>query len=142
MDRLRSNLPQVNYTEESDEDDLEEGLIFNSPLASPQRPPPSRAASPQLNRVEGGPTLADNVDDELETVQWKLHDLAVTREEVEEVTDLLNSVDTRINTEPDCDDSAADPLLGAEFEESGLVEQKPQVVRIEDESPQKINSPK
>ena len=92
--RPKRDLPQIDYNESSDEDDFETGLNFRSPLQSPRRPLPTREGSPVL--VEGGPTLADNVDDELEEVQYKLHDIATTREEIEEVTELLQTADTRV----------------------------------------------
>jgi hypothetical protein len=46
FNRLR-NPPAVNYNEESEEEDLEEGLNFDSPLTSPPRPVHSREGSPQ-----------------------------------------------------------------------------------------------
>ena len=61
--RPRRNVPQVNYNQSSDEDD------FDSPLQSPQRPPPTRAGSPVDLAV---PTLGDNVDEELEAVSQTL----------------------------------------------------------------------
>ena len=95
--RPRRDIPQVNYeeSEESEEENFADGLVFNSPLTSPQRPLHTREGSP-VDTVEGGPTLADNVDDTLEEVQFKLHDIAVVREEIEEVTDLLEDTDTRV----------------------------------------------
>ena len=78
------NLPKVNYADStSSEEDLETGLNFESPLQSPRRPLPTREGTP-TGCVEGGPTLADNVDDTLEEANWKLYDIAVVREEVEE----------------------------------------------------------
>ena len=101
--RPRRDLPEVNYNESSSsEEDLESGLNFDSPFRSPQGqrpqglPLPTRAGSPNLNTVEGGPTLADNVDDILEEAQYKLHDIAETRAEVEEITDLLKHADTSL----------------------------------------------
>ena len=80
-------LPKVNYAEsDSSEEDLESGLNFDSPLQTPQTPLPTREGSP-VDHVEGGPTLADNVDDTLEEVNYKLGDIAVVREEIEEITD-------------------------------------------------------
>ena len=74
--RPKRDILQVNYAESSDEEDnFEDGLVFNSPLVSPRRPLPTREGSP-VGIVEGGPTLADNVDDELEEVQGKLRDIA------------------------------------------------------------------
>ena len=111
----------MNYTENSSEEDYEEGLVFDSPLrspkrkplTSPQRPVVSREASPQLLLH---PTLADNVDDVLEEVQYKLHDIAVVREEIEEVTDLLETVDTKVGGDPKELDK-----VGKEVEESGYI---------------------
>ena len=95
--RPRRDIPQVNYAESTseEEENFADGLVFNSPLTSPQRPLHTREGSP-VDTVEGGPTLADNVDDTLEEVQYKLHDIAVVREEIEEVTDLLEDTDTRV----------------------------------------------
>ena len=79
--RPKRDIPQVNYTESSEEsgdENFEDGLEFNSPLVSPRRPLATRAGSP-VDTVEGGPTLADNVDDELEEVQWKLRDISENR---------------------------------------------------------------
>ena len=72
---------------ESEEEDLESGLNFDSPLQSPQRPLPTREGS-LVGLVKGGPILADNVDGELEEVQWRLNDIAKVRAEVEDLTDL------------------------------------------------------
>ena len=76
-DRPSRNLPTINYAEESDEEDLETGLDFGSPLTSPRRPLPTREGSP-VGQVGGGPTLADCVDDELEEVQARLEDILET----------------------------------------------------------------
>ena len=119
--RPRRELPVVNYNEDTDsEENFEDGLEFNSPLVSPRRPQPTREGSPV--EVLGGPTLADNVDDKLEEVQWKLNDLAVVREEIEEVTDLLQEVDTRVGG----DDSELSEV-GTEVEDVGIVVETPQV---------------
>ena len=84
---------------ESEEEDLESGLNFDSPLQSPQRPLPTREGS-LVGLVKGGPILADNVDGELEEVQWRLNDIAKVRAEVEDLTDLLGDTDTRVGTDP------------------------------------------
>ena len=97
--RPKRDLPEINYNESSSEasdEDFEGGLKFDSPLRSPQGPLNTREGSP-LNNVAGGPTLADNVDDILEEAQYKLHDIAVVREEIEEITDLLDTVDTKVD---------------------------------------------
>ena len=62
--RPRRDLPQVNYNESSDEEQT-----FDSPLVSPERPPPTRAGSPALLAI---PTLNDNVDEELQSVAQTL----------------------------------------------------------------------
>ena len=59
---------QFNYNESSEDD-------FDSPLASPARPPPTRAGSPALLAV---PTLADNVDEELSLVRQQLQNVGHT----------------------------------------------------------------
>ena len=64
--RSRRDVPRPNYNESSEEDDYE------SPLVSPSRPPPTRAASPVELAV---PTLADNVDEELEAVSQTLRNV-------------------------------------------------------------------
>ena len=111
----------MNYAENSSsEEDYEEGLVFDSPLrspvnplTSPQRPVVSREASPQ---PLAHPTLADNVDDILEEVQYKLHDIAVVREEIEEVTDLLETADTKVG-----EDQKASDEVEVVVEESGYI---------------------
>ena len=119
----------MNYNEssESEEEDFEKGLAFASPLQSPQRPLPTREGSP-TGHVAGGPTLADNVDDDLEELQYRLHDIAVVREEVEEVTDLLKEVDTRIGVDTDqrAGNSSIPAEVGQAISESGLIVQQPQ----------------
>ena len=102
--RPKRDLPTVNYNESSEEESVEgqeefqDGLNFDSPLISPRVPIQSRAGSP-LNNVVGGPTLADNVDDTLEEVNWRLHDIAQVEEEADELADLLHnaSLKTDIN---------------------------------------------
>ena len=95
--RARRDLPEVNYNEDTDEEEFEDGLNFNSPLQSPVRPLPSRAGSPELL---AHPTLNDNVDEVLEDVNYKLADHAQVLEEVEEVTDLLLQTDTQLGAKP------------------------------------------
>ena len=76
FDRLRSQAT-VNYNEDSEEseEDLEEGLNFDSPLASPSRPVQSREGSPQ---ELAHPTLNDNVDEELAQVSQTLLNIGHT----------------------------------------------------------------
>ena len=110
----KRDLPPINYAEDSEEssEDYESGLNFNSPLTSPKRPLPSREGSPQLL---AHPPLRDNVDEELEEVAWKLHDHNQVREEVEELTDLLETTDIKpgfIKSEPE---------LGEEIVDEGVV---------------------
>ena len=98
FDRLRHNLPVINYAEEGSEEDLEEGLDFedplgHSPLVSPRRPVQTREGSPQ---ILAHPTLNDNVDEDLEDVAWKLHDINQVEEEIDELTDLLVDTDTKV----------------------------------------------
>ena len=62
--RSRRDVPQVDYNESSEEEEE-----FDSPLVSPQRPPPTRAGSPVQLAI---PTLSDNVDEELESVAQTL----------------------------------------------------------------------
>ena len=118
--RPKRDIPQVNYTESDSEEDFETGLSFDH-LTSPQRPLTTRQGSP-LNNVEGGPTLADNVDDLLEEAQYKLHDIAVVREELEELTDLLEVVDTRVGGDSEVSSNTTESqVVGEELVESGLV---------------------
>ena len=70
----RENIPTVNYAE-VDEEDLEEGLNFDSPLTSPQRPVVTRAGSPATLAY---PTLQDNVDEELNLVRQTLQNIGHT----------------------------------------------------------------
>ena len=65
--RPRRNLPQVNYNDSSEDEDE-----YDSPLVSPTRPHPTRAASPVELAV---PTLNDNVDEELEAVSQVLRNV-------------------------------------------------------------------
>ena len=97
--RPKRDLPEVNYAEsDSDsEEDYEEGLVFDSPLVSPRRPLQSRAASPVLLAV---PTLGDNVDDELEEVAYKLGDIQQVEEEIEDLTDTLEDLNTKVSDDP------------------------------------------
>ena len=76
FDRLRSHAT-VNYNEDTEEseEDLEEGLNFDSPLASPSRPVQSREGSPQ---ELAHPTLNDNVDEELAQVSQTLLNIGHT----------------------------------------------------------------
>ena len=99
--RPKRDLPEINYNESSEEEEenFQEGLNFESPLHTPpQRPLPTREGSP-AGQVQGGPTLADNVDDELEEVAWHLHDIAVVREEAEELAELLQNADTKVGND-------------------------------------------
>ena len=78
LNRLR-NPPQVNYNEESEEEDLETGLNFASPLTSPGRPHQSPSVSP-LALLQPEPVVDEvlkKVNDELslEEVNNKLSDL-------------------------------------------------------------------
>ena len=65
----RRDIPQVNYNEESDEEE------YDSPLVSPVRPLPTRAGSPIELAV---PTLNDNVDEELAAVAQSLINVSHT----------------------------------------------------------------
>ena len=67
--RPRRNVPQVNYNQDSSEED------YDSPLQSPNRPPPTRAGSPVELAI---PTLGDNVDEELESVAQTLNNVGRT----------------------------------------------------------------
>ena len=66
----RVNLPYVNYVE-SDEEDLESGLNFDSPLTSPRRPHQSPSISPRA-LLQPDPPLPEEV---LAIVGEKLSDL-------------------------------------------------------------------
>ena len=68
--RPSRNLPRVNYNEGSSEEEE-----FDSPLASPRRPVTTREGSPQPLAV---PTLADNVDEDLEQVRQALQNVGHT----------------------------------------------------------------
>ena len=72
---------QVNYNEESDEEDLEEGLVFDSPLTSPGRPHQSASVSPKV-LLQPDPPLTEEV---LQGVQSRLSALHLPPEEVEVV---------------------------------------------------------
>ena len=78
--RNRRNLPTINYAEDSEEEDLEEGLNFDSPLTSPRRPHQSPSVSPRaLLQPDPPPT-----EEVLNSVQIKLEELPVKSEEVDE----------------------------------------------------------
>ena len=82
--RPSRNLPQVDYTEDSDSDEF----------VSPSRPVTTRAGSPALLAV---PQLNDNVDDDLEEVAYKLHDHQQVVEDIESLTDDLELLDTEVS---------------------------------------------
>ena len=115
--RPRRNLPEVNYAESESEDDInlpDNAFENHSPLQSPTRPVHTREGSP----VElAHPTLADNVDEVLEEVNWALVDIKQNEEDVEELTDLLEDIET---------DKSGTKAVGEAVEESGLIVQKPQ----------------
>ena len=83
----------MNYAE-SDEDELSLPENAFDDLVSPTRPVHTRAASPVLL---AHPTLNDNVDEVLEEVTYKLHDIAQVEEEIEELTDILEDTDTKVD---------------------------------------------
>ena len=62
---------QVNYAEDSEEEDLETGLVFDSPLTSPGRPHQSASVSPRV-LLQPDPPLTEEV---LEEVTNKLSEL-------------------------------------------------------------------
>ena len=69
--RPKRDIPQVNYTESSSEEDYEEGLNFNSPLTSPSRPHQTPSISPRaLLQPDPPPT-----DEVLQVVTNILEDL-------------------------------------------------------------------
>ena len=95
--RPRRDLPEVNYAESSEsEEDLEEGLDFDSPLTSPQRPLPTQEGSPVLLAV---PTLNDNVDEELKAVSRELQARVQVEEEIDDLTDDLECLETKVSKE-------------------------------------------
>ena len=57
--RPSRNLPQPNYVELSEEEDLEEGLVFDSPLTSPGRPHQSASVSPKVLLQPDPPTTEE-----------------------------------------------------------------------------------
>ena len=67
--RSRRNLPEVDYRDLSSEEE------YDSPLVSPQRPPVTRAGSPVELAI---PTLADNVDEDLNAVSQALQNVGHT----------------------------------------------------------------
>ena len=103
--RPKRDLPEVDYNESSSSDDdlALPANAFRSPLRSPQQPVHTREGSPQLL---AHPTLCDNVDEVLEEVSVHLADHQQVLEEVEELTDLLEDINTKVE----------DPL-GVESEE-------------------------
>ena len=77
--RPKRDIPQVNYTESSSEEDYEEGLNFNSPLQSPRRPHQSASASPRA-LLQPDPLPVDEV---LQQVNDKLENLKDTSDSEE-----------------------------------------------------------
>ena len=72
---------QVNYAEDSDEEeDLETGLVFDSPLTSPGRPHQSASVSPRVLLQPDQP----DIEETLKVVHDKLINLPV-RDDEEEV---------------------------------------------------------
>ena len=138
--RPKRDLPEVDYAElTSDKEDLEEGLDFrnHSPLTSPKRPLQSREGSP-VGQVQGGPTLADNVDNELEEVQWRLNDIAEARNNIEELTDTLEKTDTKVGTGKTEIDEVVDNLPASVTDEDlveGLVVGDPESKEAQAEVP-------
>ena len=119
FNRLRNN-PAVDYNEDIEEEDLEEGLDFDSPLPSPQRPVHTREGSPQ---ELAHPTLNDNVDEELNQIRQTLQNIGHTplfrREdpEGEDFCTTTKSDDKEIDPEgEDCDDDFDEEIV-----EEGLV---------------------
>ena len=70
----------VNYNEDSEEEDLETGLNFDSPLTSPGRPAQSPSVSPRALLIPDPPTT----EEVLQGVNSKLGDLPTGVEVVEE----------------------------------------------------------
>ena len=73
--RPKRDIPSVDYTEDSSEEEFEQGLNFSSPLQSPTRPVQTRAGSPVDLQY---PTLGDNVDEELNQVRQTLQNIGHT----------------------------------------------------------------
>ena len=91
--RPKRDLPPVNYAETSSDEEFEQGLDFNQVDAVPAVPVHTREGSP----VDlAHPTLNDNVDDTLEDVNYKLGDICQVEEEIDELTDLLETTDTKL----------------------------------------------
>ena len=130
--RPRRDLPPVDYNEsesEAEEEDFEAGLAFSSPLQSPQRPLPTREGSPQQLQY---PTLNDNVDEDLELVQWKLHDIASVQEDLEELTNVLEDANLKLETREPSE-------VGTEVEVHGLITETTQVENCQEPSDEEEN---
>ena len=84
LNRLR-NPPEVpvNYIELSDEEDLESGLVFDSPLTSPQRPHQSPSVSPRA-LLQPDPPLVEEV---VEQVTKRLSVLPDDEDDLKEEVD-------------------------------------------------------
>ena len=93
--RPRRNLPTINYAESDDEDplqqDLEEGLNFESPLTSPNRPAQTRAGSPVIKPDDEVSDVLEkvnsrlNLHNDLEELASRLADVKTEEEDFEEV---------------------------------------------------------
>ena len=117
----RTNLPVVNYVEDSEEEDLETGLNFDSPLTSPRRPHQSPSVSPRALLQPDPPTT----EDVLEVVVTKLTDLPESEDEVtgviNEVPDLVEVADNNpanmVNYDQQNEDDDAEEATRDEMEE-------------------------
>ena len=79
--RPSRGVERVNYAENSEEEDLEEGLVFDSPLTSPTRPHQSPSVSPRRLLQPDPPTTPEA----LQSVTDKLKDLTHSSDEDAEI---------------------------------------------------------
>ena len=114
--RPRRVLPPVNYIEDSEEEDLESGLNFDSPLTSPRRPHQSPSVSPRaLLQPDPPPT-----EEVLEKVQDKLaafpEEVVVKTEEVVVEGHVVGHPTAEKGVE-NVDDEILEPVIMVDFDQ-------------------------
>ena len=113
-------------SDDSDDDLALPNNAFSSPLQSPERPPQTRAGSPQLLAL---PTLGDNVDEELSQVSNTLRNIGHTSlfrkdqpegAEAEEVVGFISGApDQEVSADNNLEDDLANmPVVNFEDENS------------------------
>ena len=115
VNRLRNSLPTPNYAEtDTEEEDLEEGLVFDSPLTSPGRPAQSPSVSPR-NLLQPDPPEGQDLEDQ---INKKLSDLTVDEDEEVIAGQVTGVGDSEVCADnEDQDNGIAQPVIMAAFED-------------------------